>query len=294
MGREGLGVKWLPAYNTHDAGCGGGPRTRGGARGRTHIDLCATSEFERTRQTADVALAGRDVPRLVAADLNDPRYGRYEGGALDAYREWAAGAGPRRKRRAGERAAGQIVARYVRGSCARYVRRGGALVVAHSLPIAYVLAAGDGDPPRAHAAGAPCAPVPVRADGLDARRTSWTAGAPLRRGEARRCALAAALGCAGVAAYAGAQVAAPRAAAARLARRRAGCPARRKTCVRSHSSRDNIGMRSDSRGARRGVRPGTRLIAPRREVTCLVSGGADSTCLWHVLRELGYASRRCT
>ena len=31
------------------------------------------------------------------------------------------------------------------------------------------------------------------------------------------------------------------------------------------------------------------LIAPGGEVTCLVSGGADSTCLWHVLRELGYA-----
>jgi tRNA(Ile)-lysidine synthetase-like protein len=30
------------------------------------------------------------------------------------------------------------------------------------------------------------------------------------------------------------------------------------------------------------------LIAPGGEVTCLVSGGADSTCLWHVLRELGY------
>jgi tRNA(Ile)-lysidine synthase len=30
------------------------------------------------------------------------------------------------------------------------------------------------------------------------------------------------------------------------------------------------------------------LIAPGREVTCLVSGGADSTCLWHVLGELGY------
>jgi tRNA(Ile)-lysidine synthetase-like protein len=30
------------------------------------------------------------------------------------------------------------------------------------------------------------------------------------------------------------------------------------------------------------------LIAPGAEVTCLVSGGADSTCLWHVLRELGY------
>ena len=30
------------------------------------------------------------------------------------------------------------------------------------------------------------------------------------------------------------------------------------------------------------------LIAPGSSVTCLVSGGADSTCLWHVLRELGY------
>src|SRR5436189_2011631 len=30
------------------------------------------------------------------------------------------------------------------------------------------------------------------------------------------------------------------------------------------------------------------LIPERGEVTCLVSGGADSTCLWHVLRELGY------
>ncbi len=31
------------------------------------------------------------------------------------------------------------------------------------------------------------------------------------------------------------------------------------------------------------------LIAPGGEVTCLVSGGADSSCLWHALRELGYA-----
>ena len=30
------------------------------------------------------------------------------------------------------------------------------------------------------------------------------------------------------------------------------------------------------------------LIPPGGEVTCLVSGGADSTCLWHLLRELGY------
>jgi tRNA(Ile)-lysidine synthetase-like protein len=30
------------------------------------------------------------------------------------------------------------------------------------------------------------------------------------------------------------------------------------------------------------------LIAPGGDVTCLVSGGADSTCLWHVLTQLGY------
>jgi tRNA(Ile)-lysidine synthase len=30
------------------------------------------------------------------------------------------------------------------------------------------------------------------------------------------------------------------------------------------------------------------LIEPGGEVCCLVSGGADSTCLWHVLRSLGY------
>jgi tRNA(Ile)-lysidine synthase len=30
------------------------------------------------------------------------------------------------------------------------------------------------------------------------------------------------------------------------------------------------------------------LIAPGGAVTCLVSGGADSTCLWHVLGTLGY------
>jgi tRNA(Ile)-lysidine synthase len=31
------------------------------------------------------------------------------------------------------------------------------------------------------------------------------------------------------------------------------------------------------------------LIPPGGEVTCLVSGGADSTCLWLILRDLGYS-----
>jgi len=31
-----------------------------------------------------------------------------------------------------------------------------------------------------------------------------------------------------------------------------------------------------------------RLLEPGAEVLCLVSGGADSTCMLHALSELGY------
>ena len=36
---------------------------------------------------------------------------------------------------------------------------------------------------------------------------------------------------------------------------------------------------------------GNGLIEPGGKVSCLVSGGADSTCLWHALRALGYDVR---
>jgi tRNA(Ile)-lysidine synthase len=47
----------------------------------------------------------------------------------------------------------------------------------------------------------------------------------------------------------------------------------------------------DTEALRRRVEEHVRrhdLIPPGGDVVCLVSGGADSTCLWHVLRELGY------
>jgi broad specificity phosphatase PhoE len=58
------------------------------------IGLCVTTEFERTRETADIALAGRDVPRLVTAELNDPPNGELE---LRPYAElvrWRESSGP--------------------------------------------------------------------------------------------------------------------------------------------------------------------------------------------------------
>ena len=106
------------------------------------IDLCVTSELERTRETAELALADRAVPQLVFPELNDPLYGRYEGGPLADYIAWAhandsaaepPGGGERRQ---------QLVARYAAGFRGVLVRpERTILVVTHSLPIAYVLMA---------------------------------------------------------------------------------------------------------------------------------------------------------
>ena len=53
------------------------------------IDLCVTSAFERTRETADLALAGRQILRLVVAELNDHPAGEFEGSAIAEYLVWA-------------------------------------------------------------------------------------------------------------------------------------------------------------------------------------------------------------
>jgi broad specificity phosphatase PhoE len=52
------------------------------------IDLCVHSRFSRTRETAEIALAGRDVPFEEEALLDDIYVGELEGGTLDDYREW--------------------------------------------------------------------------------------------------------------------------------------------------------------------------------------------------------------
>jgi broad specificity phosphatase PhoE len=106
------------------------------------IDLCVTSELERARQTADIALAQRSVRRIVLAELNDPLYGSYEGGPLDAYLAWAHANDSAAEPPGGGEARQTLVARYAAGF-RRIVDRPerAILVVAHSLPIAYVLMA---------------------------------------------------------------------------------------------------------------------------------------------------------
>jgi broad specificity phosphatase PhoE len=112
------------------------------------IDLCVTSEFERTQRTADIALAGRDVLRLVLAELNDVRFGRFEGGTLADYRAWAADNEPTTEAPGGGESRSETVARYVRAYQTLLARpEPTILVIAHGLPIRYVLNALEGIEP---------------------------------------------------------------------------------------------------------------------------------------------------
>jgi broad specificity phosphatase PhoE len=145
--------------------CNGDPRAANGgltARGRDEaraladtltdepIDLCATSEFARTRETADLALAGRDVPRIVVPELNDIRFGRFEGAPLDEYRVWAHAAGPGEACPGGGESRAEAALRFAAGYRVLLARpEDTALVVCHALPIRYVLWASAGRDPSA-------------------------------------------------------------------------------------------------------------------------------------------------
>ena len=58
------------------------------------IDICLTSAALRVKETAAIALAGRDVRREVLEELGDIEFGVFAGGALDPYREWIASHAP--------------------------------------------------------------------------------------------------------------------------------------------------------------------------------------------------------
>jgi alpha-ribazole phosphatase len=116
------------------------------------IDLCVLTQLERVRQTADGALEGRDVPRLVVPELNDPLFGPYEGRGIDDYRAWAAAAGSRDVPGEGGESRYSIVERYALGFRIVLDRpEETVLVVAHSLPLSYLLGALEGLVPEAKA-----------------------------------------------------------------------------------------------------------------------------------------------
>lgn len=104
------------------------------------VDVCLVTEFERTRRTAELALAGRDVPVVVVPELNDPRAGRFDGGPLEEFREWAWVHGSADEPPGGGESRLAVATRLARGY-RRVLERPeeAVLVVGHALPIAYAL-----------------------------------------------------------------------------------------------------------------------------------------------------------
>ena len=125
-------------------------RALGRALAGEPIDLCITSEFLRTRRTADIALECReDVAREVDPELNDIRLGRFEGGRLEDFRWWLRSAGPSGIPEGGGESRVQALDRYC-GAFRRIATRPerSILVVTHGVPVTVVpLAARDLDPP---------------------------------------------------------------------------------------------------------------------------------------------------
>jgi len=104
------------------------------------IDLCVVTEIQRTRETAELALAGRRIPFVIVPELNDPRAGSFEGGPLEDFRDWAWSHGSKDEPPGGGETRLFLAARLARGY--RAVLEGPeakVLVVGHALPMAYVL-----------------------------------------------------------------------------------------------------------------------------------------------------------
>lgn len=111
------------------------------------LDLCLHTRFDRTRQTAELALAGRDVPLKVEALFDDIDVGDLEGETVEEYRAWKAAHVRGDRFPAGE-SLDDAARRYADGFRRLLAGRwSSVLVVCHEIPIRYALngAAGSDD-----------------------------------------------------------------------------------------------------------------------------------------------------
>jgi phosphoserine phosphatase len=111
------------------------------------IDRGICTRFPRTRQTLEILLEGRDVPRDVCPDLDDVRLGDLEGRPVEEYRAWRREHGPDAAPPGGESRV-EVLARYLRGFewvLGREARF--PLVVTHDIPIRFLRNAMAGEDP---------------------------------------------------------------------------------------------------------------------------------------------------
>jgi len=115
------------------------------------FDVCFTSPALRARQTAELALEGRDVPQAVLPDLADIDFGAFTSGPLHEYRAWIAAHGPAEAPPGGESRVATL-RRFCRAYRALLGRaESHLLVIAHGL----TLSALNDDPPQPSVAGVP-------------------------------------------------------------------------------------------------------------------------------------------
>ena len=130
----------------------GSPSGESGRRSRSRealacepLELGVATRLARTQETPELALGGRDVPRLVLPELDEIGVGPYEGGPLPRI---ATGRGRTGRELAcpggGESRAHAADAVRARARHAARAPRSVVLAVSHSLPLRYVLDAADG------------------------------------------------------------------------------------------------------------------------------------------------------
>jgi broad specificity phosphatase PhoE len=125
-------------------------RRLAGALEADDIDLGVATELCRTQETLELALAGRDVPRLVVPELNEIHFGSYDGGPLDDYRGWAWTEQADVPAPGGGESRSVAAARFARGLRILLERpEKTILAVGHALLVRYVLDAATGLVPAA-------------------------------------------------------------------------------------------------------------------------------------------------
>jgi probable phosphoglycerate mutase len=103
------------------------------------LDLCVHTRFDRTRRTAEAALAGRQVPFVEEPLLDDVYVGELEGRTIDDYRHWK-DAHTRADRFPGGESLDEAALRYAAGFRKVLARPEQAvLVVCHEIPLRYAL-----------------------------------------------------------------------------------------------------------------------------------------------------------
>jgi broad specificity phosphatase PhoE len=103
------------------------------------FDACFHTRFQRTRETAEVALAGRDVPFLAEPLLDDIDVGEFDLAPLDEYRAWKH-SHPRTEPFPGGESLDDAARRYAAG-WAKLLETpySSILVICHEIPLRYAL-----------------------------------------------------------------------------------------------------------------------------------------------------------